>query len=81
MRTVFLKDARRGKFPQLVSDHILCHEDGDKSFAIVHIEGVSDKVRSHSAAARPGFDWFLDAGVVHPVDFIEDLPLDEWAFF
>jgi hypothetical protein len=42
---------------------------------------VPDEIRGHSAAAGPGFDWFFDAGVVHPVNFVEELPLDERAFF
>lgn len=81
MRTVFLENSGRRKFAQLVTNHVLGHEDGDECFAVVHIESVANEVRRDGAAAGPGLDGFLCAGFVDPVDLVEELPLHKRAFF
>jgi len=81
VRTVFLEDARRGKFTQLVAHHVLGHEDRDECFAIMNVESVSDKIRRDRAAAGPGFDGFFAARFIHFVDFVEEFPLDVGTFF
>ena len=81
VRTVFLKDTRWGKFPQLVANHVFCYKNRNKGFAIVNVESVTDEVWSDRAAARPGFNWFFAARFIHLVNLVEELPLDVWAFF
>ena len=81
MRTVFLENSGRRKLAQLVTNHVLGHEDGNEGFAVVHIEGVANEVRRDRAAAGPGLDGFLCAGFVDPVDLVEELPLHKRAFF
>jgi len=81
VRTVFLKDTRWGKFPQLMANHIFSDENRDKGFAIVDIESMSNKIWCDRAAAGPSLDWLFAARFVHLVDLVEEFPLDVWAFF
>src|SRR5207249_11525476 len=81
MRTVFLKHARRRKFTELVTDHVLGDEHGVKGLPVVHQKRVADKVRRHHRAPRPGLDWFLYARAIHLVDLLQKMQLDEGSFF
>ena len=80
MRTVFSKHARRRKFTEFVTDHVLGDENGVKSLSVVHQKRVADKVRRHHRAPRPGLDWFLCARAVHLVDLLQKMQLDEGSF-
>jgi hypothetical protein len=77
MRTVFPKHARRRKFTELVTDHVLGDENGLKGLSVVHQKRVADKVRRHHRAPRPGLDWFLYARAIHLVDLLQKMQLDE----
>ena len=81
MRTVFLKHARRRKFTELVTNHVLGDENGVKNLSVVHQKRVADKVRRHHRAPRPGLDWFLYARAIHLVDLLKKMQLDEGSFF
>jgi len=81
MGTVLLEDAGRCKFPKFVADHVFRHEDRNEGTSVVNVKGVPDKIRSHRGTAGPGFDRFLDIAFVELVDLLEELPLDERAFF
>src|SRR5688572_25379650 len=81
VRTVFLKDTSRRKFAQLVTDHVLRHEHGGKSFPVMHHEGVTDEIGSHHRTARPGLHRLLDARSVHFVDLLEKMRRNERSFF
>ena len=80
MRTVFFKHARRRKFTELVTDHVLGDENGVKSLSVVHQKRVADKVRRHHRAPRPGLNWFLYARAIHLVDLLQKMQLDEGSF-
>ncbi len=80
MRTVFLKHARRRKFAELVTNHVLGDENGMKRLSVMHQKRVADKIRRHHRAPRPGFDWFLYARAVHLVDLLQKIQLDEGSF-
>ena len=80
MRTVFPKHARRRKFTELVTDHVLGDEDGVKSLSVVHQKRVADKVRRNHRAARPSFDWSFRARAIHLVDLFQEMRLDEGSF-
>src|SRR6266853_2494876 len=67
MRTVFLKHARRRKFTELVTDHVLGNENGIKRLPVVHQERVADKIRRYHRAPRPRLDRFLYARTIHLV--------------
>ena len=77
MRTVFLKHARRRKFTELVTDHVLGNENRIKGLSVVHQERVADKIRRHHRAPRPGLDRFLGARAVHFIDLLKKMRLDE----
>ena len=81
MRTVFLKHARRRKFTELVTDHVLGDENGVKSLSVVHQKRVADKIRRDHRAPRPGLDWFLYARAIHLVDLLQKMQLNEGSFF
>ena len=80
MRTVFPKHARRRKFAELVTNHVLGDKNGMKRFSVVDQKRVADKVRRHHRASRPGLDRFLDARRVHLVDLLKKMRLDEGSF-
>jgi len=80
MRTVFLKHARRRKFAELVTYHVLGDENGMKRLPVMHQKRVADKIRRHHRAPRPGFDRFLYARAVHLVDLLQKMRFDEGSF-
>src|SRR2546423_8177527 len=81
VRTMFLKDSCRRKLAELVADHVLRHEHGNERFAVVHHEGVTDEIRRHHRAARPGLHRLLHARGVHLVDLFKKMPGNERSFF
>ena len=80
MRTVLLKHARRRKFTELVADHVFGHENGLKILSVMNEKRVPNKIRRHHRAPRPGLDRFFGARVVHLVDLIQKMRLDEGSF-
>src|SRR5947207_1701441 len=81
VRTVLLKDSGRRKLAEFVADNVLRHEHGNKSFAVVHHEGVADEIRRHHRAAGPGLHRLLHARRIHLVDFFEKMRGNERSFF
>jgi hypothetical protein len=81
VRTVFLKDTRGRKLTELVTDHVLRYENGDKNFAVVDHEGMADEIGRHHRTARPGLDRFLYPRRIHLVDFLEKMRRNERPFF
>ena len=69
------------KFTELVANHVLSHEYRDKIFAIVNEEGVTNEIRSHHRAARPGFDRAFLTRVIHCVDLLQKLLINKRSFF
>src|SRR3712207_3534390 len=80
VRTVLLKYPRRRKLAELVTNHVLGHEDRGKNLAVVDHEGVPNEIRRHHRAARPGLDRLLDPGRIHFVDLLEKMRLNEGSF-
>jgi hypothetical protein len=80
MRTMFLKHARRRKFTELVTDHVLGNENGVKGLSVMDQKRVADKVRRNHRAPRPGFNRFLCARAIHLVDLLQKMRLDEGSF-
>ena len=80
MRTVLSKHPCRRKFAKLVAHHILGDKNGIKRLPVVYQKRVTDKVRRHHRASRPGLDRFLDARRVHLVDLFKKMRLDEGSF-
>jgi len=76
-----LEHAGRGEFAELVADHVLRDVDGHEDLAVVHIEGVADKVGRDGGAAGPGLNRLLGAGLGRLLDFFEEVIIDEEAFF
>ena len=81
MGAVLLEDSRRRKLSKLVAHHILRHEDGVKDFAVMNEERMSHELRRDRRAARPGLDRLLDGAVIHLVDLLEEMLIDERTFF
>ena len=80
MRPVLLKDTSRRKFTELVTNHVLGHEDGLKNLSVMDEKGVADKIRRYHRAPRPGFDRFLRARIVHLIDLLQKMRFDEGSF-
>ena len=81
MRAVLLKHSRRGKFAELMTDHVLGHKNGLENLSVMNQKRVADKIRRHHRAPRPGLDRFLRARVVHLVDLLQKMRLDEGPLF
>ena len=54
-----------GELAQLVANHILGDIDRDMLAAVVHGEGVADKIGEDGGGAAPGLEDPLLAGLVH----------------
>ena len=81
VRTVFLKHTRRRKFAELVTNHVFGHENRLKNLSVVNQKRVADKIRRHHRTPRPGLNWFLRAGVIHLIDLLQKMRLNEGSFF
>ena len=80
MGAVFLEDSRWRKFTQLVSNHVFRDEDGVKNLPIMHQERVTHELRCNGGPARPRLYWTLRSAVVHFVDLLEQVLLNEGTF-
>src|SRR5882724_8516824 len=61
------------KLAELVTDHVLRHEDGNMLAAIVNHRRVPDKRREDCRPARPRLNRLLVAARVHIVDLLQKL--------
>ncbi len=66
---------------QLVPDHRLGDEHRHVLATVVDGEGVTDEVRDDGGPARPGLDDLLGVLLVLDVDLLEQMVVDERAFF
>ena len=76
-----LEDARGGELAEFVADHVLGDVDGDEDLAVMHAERVPDEIGRDGRAAGPGLDGFLGAGLDRLLDFLEQVVVNEEAFF
>ena len=80
--SVTLECTGGGKFAKSVSDHVFCYENSDESFAVMHIEGVSNKIGNDHGTAGPGFDGLLGStGFFHSFDFLDHMIVHKGTFF
>ena len=77
---MFLKQTRRRKFTELMTDHVFGHEDGIKRLPIVDQKRMADKIRRNHRAARPGLDRFFPTRIVHLIDLLQKMRFDEGSF-
>ena len=66
---------------EFVTDHGLGDVYRDVLAAIVDGESVADHVGNDRRATGPGLDDLAFAGLVLGVDLLEQMLVDEWAFF
>src|SRR6266404_408789 len=64
-----------------MTDHVLGHKNGLENLSVMNQKRVPDKIRRHHRAPRPGLDRFFRACVVHLVDLLQKMRLDEGSFF
>ena len=81
MGAVFLEGAGRGKFAQLVTDHVFRDEHGIENLAVVDQEGMANEIGRDEGTARPGLDRLLDVGDGHPLDLHHEVIVNEGSFF
>ena len=75
------EDTGRGKFGELVADHVFRDIDGNEGLAVVHGEVVADEVWSDHGLAGPCLDWLtVGTGFCDCIDLGEELLIDERAF-
>src|SRR5450432_1665008 len=80
MRPVLLKDTSRRKFTELVTNHVLGHEDGLKNLSVMDEKGMADKIRRYHRAPRPCLDRFFGVRIVHLIDLLQKMRFDEGSF-
>ena len=76
-----LEGARGGELAEFVADHIFGDVNGREYLAVVNAERVTDEVGRDRRAAGPGLNGFLSAGLDGLLDFLEQVVVDEEAFF
>ena len=79
---VALERARRRKFTELVSDHVLSHIDRNVTLAVVHAERQTDHVRRNRRTSRPGLNHLrtLTAGP-NALNHLANALIDPGTFF
>ena len=78
---MFLERTSDREFTQAVSNHVLRDEDGVENLAVVHVEGVSHKLRRDRRTTRPSLDRLLRVRRVELRDLLEEMPVHKRAFF
>ena len=81
MGAVFFENSCGRKLPEFVTDHVFRDEDGIENLAIVNEERVTDEIRGNRRTSRPGLDRFFRRGIVHFIDFFEEMLVNERTFF
>ena len=76
--TVTFKCTGGRKLAESVSDHVFRDEHGNKSLAVMHIEGMTDKIRNHHRTTGPSLDRSLFAGFLHFLDLFDQIVVHEW---
>ena len=66
---------------EFVAHHVFGDEHIDERTAVVHLEGVTDKLRHDGAGARPGLDRLATIGGVETLHLAVDAFNDVRAFF
>ena len=75
------EDPRRREFAELVTDHVFLHEHLDELVPVMDFERVSDELRDDRARPTPGLERLLGAALVEHPHAVEQLLIDERAFF
>ena len=78
---VALEGAGRSEFAQLVTDHLLGHEDRHVGFAVVYGNGVTDHHRQDCGGPGPRLDHRLVVGGILLFNLAKKAVSDERAFF
>src|SRR5271168_1207745 len=78
---VALEGAGGREFAELVTNHVLGDVDRDELAAVVHGNGVADEVRVNGRPAGPGAQHLLVVDLIHPLDLLHEVIVDERTFF
>src|SRR5690606_25858758 len=78
---VAAEHTRQTELTQLMTDHILRHEDVIEMAAVMNLERVTDELRHNRASARPGPQWPSLARLIHRLHTAIQLLIYEWTFF
>src|SRR5690606_2614132 len=76
---VTVEGPRRGELAELVTDHVLRHEDRDELAAVVHGERERHRLGDDRAAARPGLDDLLRGLILGSQNLLHEMAVDERA--
>src|SRR5512143_756026 len=81
VRDVALEGPRQRELAQLVTHHVLGHEDRHMLAPVVHRDGQADEVGQHGGTTRPRLDRALVVRAAHGFDLFKQMPVDKRAFF
>ena len=76
-----LEGTRQGKLTQFVADHVLGHESRHMLAAVMPRNRQADKIGQYGGTARPGLDRTLVVGAASGLNSLQQMPVDEGAFF
>src|SRR5512141_1122491 len=76
-RAVAAEDPRRGELAQLVADHVFRDVHGDELVPVVDRQRVAHELGRDRRAARPGLDDAALVRLVHALDLLQELRVDE----
>src|SRR6185312_12275162 len=75
-----VEGARRRKLAQLVTDHVLGHEDGDELVPVIDTEGQADELQEDRRATRPRLDDLVASAASCLLCLLQQIAVDERPF-
>src|SRR5882757_8047522 len=76
-----LERARQRELAQFVADHLIVDVDRHMLLSVVHGDRQSDEIGNDGRTPRPGLDRPLVLGGLRGLDLLQQVPVDERAFF
>src|SRR5574344_172448 len=77
---VTAEDTGRGKFTELVTDHVFSHINRKELLPVVHGEGQTDHVRNDGGTAGPSLDELFLVRTNHSLGLVQNVGIHESTF-
>ena len=81
MGAMFLENSSGRKLSQFMTHHILRHEDRVEDLSVMNKERMPNELRRDRRTAGPRPNCFLDARVIHLINLVEEMLINERTFF
>lgn len=74
------EDSGKGELSELVTDHVLCHEDIHERLAVVDLEGDADELGNDGARAPPSLDGLAPTAGLKSLNLSEEFLIECGTF-